>query len=56
MGRTVVNDVGSANESQEGEENDDFGEHHESDSLVQMTILTKITGRKKAPGLRMNIE
>jgi len=51
VGRTVVNDGSGVNEGDEGEEKDGrSGKHDESDRLVK---IIKMTGRKKAPGLRM---
>jgi len=46
----VVNEGGSVSESNEGKEEDGgFGEHDE----IGLDKVIKMTGRKKAPGLRM---
>ena len=51
MGHTVIDDGGSVNESDEGEEGGGgFGKHDREIGLVK---IIKMTGRKKAPGLRM---
>ena len=49
VGRTVVDDGGGINESHEGAEDNDFSKHDEE---IRLEVI-KMTGRKEAPGLRV---